>query len=92
MKLSNNNNNMSSQKEISSQPPEIPPPRISEKNFKMSSVDTYVEAPIGEKNDESFADFSTQFPHASSKVSIMVNHLRNSLKVRIKLVMKAESL
>lgn len=43
----------------SSQPPELPPPRISDKNFKMPSVDTYV---VTNKKDESFADFNKQFP------------------------------
>ena len=52
---------------MSSQPPELPPPRISDKSFKMPSVDTYVEPPV-KRNEESFADF-TQFPNAGSKVS-----------------------
>ena len=46
--------------ETASQPPELPPPRISEKNFKMPSVDTYIV--VDSKHDESFADFNKQFP------------------------------
>jgi hypothetical protein len=46
----------------SSQPPELPPPRISEKSFKMPSVDNYDSK--HRKNDESFADFNKQFPDA----------------------------
>ncbi|CRL00944.1 CLUMA_CG014223, isoform A [Clunio marinus] len=53
------NNESHEKKEKSAQPPEIPPPRISDKNFKMSSVDAYLEA--SRRTDESFADF-TQFP------------------------------
>lgn len=53
----------------SSQPPELPPPRISEKNFKMPSVDTYIV--VDSKNDESFADFNKQFP--DSKVSVILS-------------------
>lgn len=68
IKLSNNN--ASQDKEVmTSQPPELPPPRISDKSFKMPSVDTYVEPSNAKsrKNDsESFADF-TQFPDSSSK-------------------------
>lgn len=44
----------------SSQPPELPPPRISEKSFKMPSVDVVID--VKRKNDESFADFNAQFP------------------------------
>jgi hypothetical protein len=54
---------------MSSQPPELPPPRISDKSFKMPSVDAYVEpSNKSKRNEESFADF-TQFPDSSSKVS-----------------------
>lgn len=49
--------------ENSSQPPELPPPRISEKSFKMPSVDNYYDSKH-RKNDESFADFNKQFPDA----------------------------
>lgn len=67
IKLSNNN--ASQEKE----PPELPPPRISDKSFKMSSVDAYVEPP--KRSDESFADF-TQFPdsNVSCKRLVSVNH------------------
>lgn len=56
---------MSQDKEVMSSkkpPPELPPPRISDKSFKMPSVDTYVE-PSSKKSEESFADF-TQFPNS----------------------------
>jgi hypothetical protein len=63
----NNSNESSNQQEkvanvsqVSRQPPELPPPRISDKNFKMPSVDTYVDS-ASKRTDESFADF-TQFP------------------------------
>jgi hypothetical protein len=77
IKLSNNN--ASHDKEaMSSQPPELPPPRISDKSFKMPSVDTYVEpssaAVRSKKNEESFADF-TQFPDSSSKVCILFTNV-----------------
>lgn len=52
-------NNASQDQEASAQPPELPPPRISDKSFKMASVDAYVEP--AKRSDESFADF-TQFP------------------------------
>lgn len=60
IKLSNNN--ASQEKEVSARPPDLPPPRISDKSFKMASVDAYVEAP--KRSDESFADF-TQFPETN---------------------------
>lgn len=47
------------EKEVSAQPPELPPPRVFDKSFKMLSVDACVEP--AKKSDESFADF-TQFP------------------------------
>ncbi|KAG5674508.1 hypothetical protein PVAND_004470 [Polypedilum vanderplanki] len=69
IKLSNNNATHDKEA-MSSQPPELPPPRISDKSFKMPSVDTYVESSTtnikSKKNEESFADF-TQFPDPSSK-------------------------
>jgi hypothetical protein len=55
---------------ISSQPPELPPPRISEKSFKMPSVDVVIDTKQQRKNDESFADFNAQFP--DSKVSFAI--------------------
>jgi hypothetical protein len=60
IKLSNNN--ASQEKDASAQPPVLPPPRISDKSFKMASVDAYVEPP--KRSDESFADF-TQFPETN---------------------------
>lgn len=64
---------------MSSQPPpELPPPRISDKNFKMPSVDVYIEptsslsaAAIKKRNEESFADF-TQFPDSVSGSKVLV--------------------
>ncbi|XP_070492333.1 ralBP1-associated Eps domain-containing protein 1 isoform X2 [Chironomus tepperi] len=65
IKLSNKNVSHDKEVNVSSQPPELPPPRISDKSFKMPSVDTYVEPPV-KRSEESFADF-TQFPNASTK-------------------------
>jgi hypothetical protein len=64
VKLSNNN--ASQEKKESAKPPELPPPRISDKSFKMASVDAYVEPPK-RSSDESFADF-TQFPETNVSI------------------------
>lgn len=69
IKLSNNNVSQEVTSTSSTQkPPELPPPRISDKSFKMPSVDAYVVESSAKRSEESFADF-TQFPNASSKVS-----------------------
>lgn len=70
IKLSNNNATQEKEKEkekdkevASAQPPELPPPRISDKSFKMASVDAgFVDST--KRSDESFADF-TQFPETN---------------------------
>ncbi|CAO1313459.1 unnamed protein product [Diamesa serratosioi] len=66
-KLKGSNTNVSQEREQVGPPPEMPPPRISDKKFKMPSCDT-VDPPsrrdVINEIETSFADF-TQFPDSN---------------------------